>query len=101
MRQFPHDRDSHIRKFTHHPHERIRRCVDTRRPFARIVAVRGTSHRIAISPTISFAPSVATVIGPRGLDQDLGLTGDDQIGSICLITLVKQHLAVIEADARS
>ena len=34
-----------------------------------------------------------------GLDQNLGLAGDDQIGSIRLITLLKQHLAMIEADA--
>src|ERR1700693_689783 len=39
----------------------------TRRHSAFTVAVRGTSHRIAISPTISFAPRVAMVIGPLGV----------------------------------
>src|SRR5205807_5083047 len=38
----------------------------TTRPLARTVALRGTSHRIAISATISFLPSVATVSGPAG-----------------------------------
>src|SRR5438132_6794345 len=36
----------------------------TTRPLARTVALRGTSHRIAISATISFLPTVATVNGP-------------------------------------
>src|SRR5690606_36487273 len=36
----------------------------TTRPLARTVAVRGTSHRIAISPTKAFLPSVATTAGP-------------------------------------
>ena len=31
------------------------------------VAVRGTSQRMAISPTKSFLPMVATVIGPPGV----------------------------------
>ena len=39
----------------------------TSRVFARTVAVRGTSHKIAISPTMSLAPSVAIVTGPAGV----------------------------------
>ena len=34
--------------------------------FAVTVAVRGTSHRIAISPMIACRPMVATTIGPPG-----------------------------------
>ena len=46
----------------------------TRRSLARTVAVRGTLHRIPISPTISLAPSVARITGPAGrFDDDLGL----------------------------
>src|ERR1700722_797882 len=38
----------------------------TSRPLARIVAARGAPVRIAMSPTISLAPRVATVTGPAG-----------------------------------
>ncbi len=34
---------------------------------ARTVAVRGTSHRMAISPMMSFLPTEATVSGPSGV----------------------------------
>ena len=36
----------------------------TTSPLARTVAVRGTSHRIAVSPRKSFFLKVATVTGP-------------------------------------
>src|SRR6266446_1602240 len=39
------------------------------RSLARTVALRGTSPKIAISPTKSLAPSVATITGPAGVSR--------------------------------
>src|SRR6201981_4010151 len=41
----------------------------TRRSLAHTVALRGTSPNIAISPTVSLAPSVATITGPAGVSR--------------------------------
>ena len=64
------------------------------------VAVRGTSHRIAISPMMSFLPTVATLTAPLGrVDQHVGLAVEDDVGGVAEIALAEQLVAVHELAA--
>ena len=65
---------------------------------ALMVAVRGTSHRIAISPTkpfffISATRDLAALVV---VDQHVGDTAQDDVHGIALVALVEQLLAGIE-----
>ena len=56
------------------------------------VAVRGTSPKMAISPMMSFRPTVFTTMGPDGVgNADLDLAFDDDIGGVA-------HVARLEHD---
>ncbi len=69
----------------------------TRRSLARTVALRGTLHRIPISPTISLAPSVARITGPAGVSAMTSASPvDDQIGGVGGVALRAQQLAGVE-----
>ena len=60
------------------------------------VAVRGMSHRMAISPTKSPSFSVATGMLPASVvDADLGLAVQDHIGGIAAVAHAEQHLPVM------
>ncbi len=59
-----------------------------------IVAVRGTSHRMPISPTKASRPTSATFSGPFGVShQHVGLAAQHDIGGIGLVALMEQGLA--------
>ena len=85
----------HFREFREQPQEMI--LADAQRlelRLARTVAVRDTSHRMAISPTIEFGSTSATLIWPLvGIDQHIGFAGKDDIGGVAVIALLEQHLA--------
>ncbi len=58
-----------------------------------MVAVRGTSHRMPISPTKASRPTSATFKGAvRRIDQHVRRTGQHDIGGVGLVALVEQRL---------
>ena len=66
---------------------------------ASTVAVRGTSHRIAISPTMSLRPTVATVVGPLiGLHDHVGGALQHDVGGVARLALPADRLARPELD---
>ena len=58
---------------------------------ATTVAVRGTSHRIAISPMMSFLPQARDLDrAARRVDHDVGDALEDDVGRVADVALMEQ-----------